>query len=124
MGVVVDRESGDSIPMASLIYKGHHVSVACDEHGRFSITRHEGWTLTVKAVGYKNETVAINASTPNQLVVRLRPDTKKLEEVVVKSKRRTDLENHDFYSYDEYQKITLAVNDVTPSELEAVQAKN
>ncbi len=147
MGVVVDRESGDSIPMASLIYKGHHVSVACDEHGRFSITRHEGWTLTVKAVGYKNETVAINASTPNQLVVRLRPDTKKLEEVVVKSKRRskysrknnpavelmkrvveakrrTDLENHDFYSYDKYQKITLAVNDVTPSELEAVQAKN
>ena len=147
MGVVVDRESGDSIPMASLIYKGHHVSVACDEHGRFSITRHEGWTLTVKAVGYKNETVAINASTPTELVVRLRPDTKKLEEVVVKSKRRskysrknnpavelmkrvveakrrTDLENHDFYSYDKYQKITLAVNDVTPSELEAVQAKN
>ncbi|MBP5387757.1 MAG: carboxypeptidase-like regulatory domain-containing protein [Prevotella sp.] len=147
MGVVVDRESGDSIPMASLIYKGHHVSVACDEHGRFSIARHEGWTLTVKAVGYKNETVTISASTPHELVVRLRPDTKKLEEVVVKSKRRskysrknnpavelmkrvveakrrTDLENHDFYSYDKYQKITLAVNDVTPSELEEVQAKN
>jgi hypothetical protein len=42
---------------------------------------------------------------------------------VVEAKRRTDLENHDFYSYDKYQKITLAVNDVTPSELEAVQAK-
>ena len=146
-GVILDRETGDTIPKASLIYKGHHVSVAGDEQGRFSIPRHEGWTLTIKAVGYKNETITVSASTPNELEVRLRPDTKKLEEVVVKSKRkskysrknnpavelmkrvveakkRTDLENHDFYSFDKYQKITLAVNDVTPTELEAVQKKN
>ena len=88
-GVVIDRETGDTIPRASLIYKGHHVSVAGDEKGRFEIPRHQGWTLTVKAVGYKNETIAINESTPNELVVRLRSDTKKLDEVVVKSKRKS-----------------------------------
>ena len=43
---------------------------------------------------------------------------------VVAAKKRTDLENHEFYSFDKYQKITLAVNDVTPTELEAVQKKN
>ena len=97
-------------------------------------------------MGYKNENITIRENTLNHLVVSLRPDTKKLDEVVVKSKRkskysrknnpavelmrrvvaakrRTDLENHDFYCYDKYQKITLAVNDVTPGELEAVQEK-
>ena len=71
-GIVLDRETGDTIPKASLIYKGHHVSVAGDEQGRFSIPRHEGWTLTIKAVGYKNETITISASTPNEVEVRLR----------------------------------------------------
>ena len=144
-GVVIDRETGDTIPYASLIYKGNHVAVAGGPDGRFSIERHDGWTLTVKAVGYKSQNISVKSTTPADLVVRMKPDAQKLEEVVVKSKRkskysrknnpavelmkrvveakkRTDLENHDFYKYDKYQKITLAVNDVKPDELEAVQA--
>ena len=146
-GIVVDRETGDSIPFASLIYKGHHVSVAGMADGRFSIERHPGWVLTVKAVGYKTQNITIKDNTPDFITVELRSDTKRLEEVVVKSKKknkysrknnpavelmkrvveakkRTDLSNHDFYKYDKYQKITLAVNDVTPDELETVQQKN
>ena len=37
---------------------------------------------------------------------------------VVAAKKRSSLHNRDFYSYDKYRKITLAVNDVTPSELQ------
>ncbi len=37
---------------------------------------------------------------------------------VVAAKKRSSLHNRDFYSCDKYQKITLAVNDVTPSELQ------
>ena len=146
VGVVVDRDSGEPIPFASLIYKGHHVSAAADENGYFSIERHNGWKLTVKAVGYKNNDVSIKESMTGELVVKLKSDTRHLDEVVVKSKRkskysrknnpavelmkrvveakkRTRLENHDFFQYDKYQKITLAVNDVTPDELEDVQQK-
>ena len=54
-GIVIDKETGDSIPFSSLIYKGNHVSVAAGADGRFEIERHNGWTLTVKAVGYKSE---------------------------------------------------------------------
>ena len=146
-GVVVDKTTGDSIPSASLIYKGHGVSVAGRPDGTFSIERHNGWTLTVKAVGYKTQTINVNAQLTLPLVVEMRSDTRRLDEVVVKSKRRskysrknnpavelmkrvveakrrTDLENHDYYKYDKYQKITLAVNDVTPEELETLQKKN
>ncbi len=146
-GFVVDRHTGDTIPFASLIYKGHHVSAPGEADGSFSIERHNGWTLTVKAVGYKTETISIKESTPQPLIVKMKSETKRLDEVVVKSKKkskysrknnpavelmkrvieakkRTDLENHDFYQYDKYQKITLAVNDVTPDELEFVQKKN
>lgn len=37
---------------------------------------------------------------------------------VVAAKKRSNLHNRDFYSCDKYQKITLAANDVTPSELQ------
>ena len=40
-GVVIDRETGDTIPKASLLYKGHHVVAAADEKGHFSIERHQ-----------------------------------------------------------------------------------
>ena len=128
-GIVIDKETGDSIPFSSLIYKGNHVSVAAGADGRFEIERHNGWTLTVKAVGYKSQTVAIKGDTPAFLTVSLKSEAKKLDEVVVKSKRkskysrkdnpavelmkrvvaakkRTDLENYDYYQYQKYQKIT------------------
>ena len=145
-GVVVDRESGDTIPFASLIYKGHHISAVGEVDGTFSIERHNGWQLTVKAVGYKTLTLSVKAGMELPVVARMKPEAQRLEEVVVRSKRRskysrknnpavelmkrvvqakkrTNLENHDFYQYSKYQKITLAVNDVTPSELEDVQEK-
>ena len=72
--------------------------------------------------------------------ITLKPDTKSLSGVTVKSKRkrykrkenpavalmrrviaakkRTDIENHDFFQYAKYQKLTLAVNDISPKELE------
>lgn len=145
-GVVLDKQTGDSIPFSSLIYKGRQVAVAAGPDGRFSIERHNGWTLTVKAVGYKSQSIAIKENTASDIVIYLKPEAQKLDEVVVKSKKkskysrknnpavelmkrvveakkRTDLENYDFYKYDKYQKITLAVNDVTPTELEEVQEK-
>ena len=43
---------------------------------------------------------------------------------VIAAKKRNDLENHDYYRYDKYQKLTLAVNDITPAEVEKEKGKN
>ena len=38
---------------------------------------------------------------------------------VIAAKKKTDLNNHDFYQYNKYQKITVAVNDIHPSDLDS-----
>ena len=88
-GVVLDKLSGDSIPFASLIYKGHQVAVAGGPDGRFSIERHNGWVLTVKAVGYRTQNITIKENTAHDIIVYLKPEAQKLDEVVVKSKRKS-----------------------------------
>ena len=37
---------------------------------------------------------------------------------VIAAKKKTDLSNHDYYQYDKYQKITLALNDLKKEQLE------
>ena len=140
-GEIVDASDGLPIPYASAIYRGNKTAVASDGEGRFSIERHNGWRLTISSVGYVPQVINIGPSTPAHLVIRLKSDTKKLDEFtykkkrssrysrkdnpavelmrkVIASKKRTDLRNHDFYQYNNYQKITLALNDLTPEALE------
>ena len=138
-GVVLDAQTGDTILYPSASYKGNHIAVSGDAHGRYKIERHNGWYLTFSAVGYQSKRIRIDEKTPSRLDVKLKPDSKQLNEVVVSKKRgkysrkdnpavelmrrviaakkRTDLHNHDFLQYNKYQKITLGVNDIGPSEL-------
>lgn len=138
-GEIVDKE-GYAIPYASAMYKGHHIATASDMNGAFTIERHEGWTLTISSVGFRSQTIKIDASTPSHLKVILKEDSKSLNEVIVKSKRarysrkdnpavalmrrviaaksKTHLDNHDYYQFNKYQKITLSMNDLQPKDLE------
>lgn len=139
---VSEAQTGDSIPNANATYRSVPGVVAtADLNGELVIKRIEGKTLNVTAVGYKVRHVKIDEKTPDTINVVLLTDTRKLQEVVVRAKRRhkysrknnpavelmkrviaakkrTDLENHDFYQYNKYQKITMAVNNITPEELE------
>ena len=145
-GYIIDDETGDSIPYASAIYRGHGVAVASNINGHFRIARHNGWVLTFSAIGYVSKTMTITANTKNTFNVKLKPDTKTLKEVTIKSKKqrysrknnpavelmkkvvaakkRTDLDNRDFYQYNKYQKLTLALNDITPERLQEEKLKN
>ena len=145
-GVVVDEETGDSIPHPGLQYKKGKVVVSGGSDGSFSIPRLNDEYLTVSAVGYKKLQILIGPNTPARMRITLKPDTKRLKEVTVRgkkgkysrknnpavelmkrviaAKKRNDLENHDYYRYDKYQKLTLAVNDITPAEVEKEKGKN
>ena len=70
-GFVFDGETGDSIPFASVLYKGHHVAVVSDTQGKFTIARHQGWNLTFSAVGYKAETIMVDETTETPLFIYL-----------------------------------------------------
>lgn len=138
-GRVID-EDGFSVPYASAQYKGHGIAVSSDGEGKFTIEKHPGWVLTVSALSYKSQAIKITDNT-KFIEVTLKDDTHKLNEVVIKSKRgrytrkdnpavelmrrviaakkKTDLTNHDYYQYDKYQKITLALNDLKKEQLES-----
>jgi hypothetical protein len=38
---------------------------------------------------------------------------------VIAAKKKTNLNNHDFYQYNKYQKLTLAFNDLSPQDMES-----
>ena len=137
-GRVID-EDGFAVSYASVQYRGHKIAVSSDSQGKFSIEKHPGWVLTVSALSYKSQTISVNEKM-DFIEVKLKDDSHKLSEVVVKTKRgkysrkdnpavelmrrviaakkKTDLGNHDYYQYDKYQKITLALNDLKKEQLE------
>ncbi len=139
-GTITDAETGDSIPFASVVYKGHNVAVVSDINGHYSIARHQGWNITFSAVGYKSRIVQIGPKTKARLNIKLKTDRQQLAEVTVKAKRghysrknnpavelmkrvvaakqKTDLSLNDFYQYNKYEKITLSLNDLKPEQLE------
>jgi len=140
-GIVTDAATGDTIYYPSVSYKGNHIAVSGTAKGEYSIVRKEGLVLTFSAVGYAPVQVVVKSSTPKTLNIKLKSDTRQLAEVVVRQKRgkysrkdnpavelmrrviaakkRTQLENHDFFQYTKYQKITLAMNDITPTQIES-----
>ena len=140
-GIVTDAATGDTIYYPSVSYKGHHIAVSGTAKGEYTIVRKEGLVLTFSAVGYAPVQVVVKASTPKTLNIKLKSDTRQLAEVVVRQKRgkysrkdnpavelmrrviaakkRTQLENHDFFQYTKYQKITLALNDITPTQIDS-----
>ena len=143
---VVDWQTGDSIPYANAVYRNLKLGASSDANGLFSIARKVGEQLTITAIGYKPRHIKITAHTARELKVTLIADSKQLQGIVVKAKRRhkysrkdnpavelmrrviaakkqTHLENHDYYQYDKYQKVTMAINNLTPDELEGSMFK-
>ena len=139
-GQIVDATDGTPVPYASAVYRGNKKGVSSNANGMFSIERHNGWRLTVSSVGYIPQVINISSDTPSLLIIRLRPDTRNLDEVTIRSKRsskysrknnpavdlmrkvieakkQSHLENHDFYQYNNYRKIMFGLNALTPDEL-------
>ncbi len=143
-GVILDASTGDSLSLAGVSYKDRKVSTIADLDGVFSIARLNGATLTFSCMGYKEETVNITKATPSRLTIKLKPDAKQLGEVtvttkrtryvrkdnpavelmkrVIEAKKDTKLENHDYYQYTKYQKLSMALNNYKVKETDSIEA--
>jgi len=142
-GFVLDANTGDSIALASVVYKGRQVSAVSDLQGYFSIVRYEGEKLTFSAVGYESRTITVGSR--RNMIVRLKPSVQQLQGVTIRHKRgrysrknnpavemmkkviaakkRTNLKERPYYQYDRYQKLVLALNDITPAALDSPKFK-
>ncbi len=79
-GVVLD-ENNLELPGASVIVKGKSVGTTTDFEGNFAIQASEGDVIEIGFIGYL--TVELNVGENTSYIVKLVPDTKALDEVIV-----------------------------------------
>lgn len=138
-GVVTDSITGEPVAYANIYLKGSNTGVTTDDDGRFSISTNVNFSvLQVNALGYVPYEQYVNKGAVNQIAIKLSPAERTLNEVTVKpgkvkySKKNNPavqlMENirkhhkqydpriHDYYTYDKYEKIVLALNDFSPTQ--------
>lgn len=131
-GIVRDSINDDAIPQASVLVAGKTIGTLTDNRGLFEMTIPNGVnTLVISSQGYKKKTLHISKNRVNVYVVYLEPEAITLNEVVVRKQKYTkknnpavdfmkkirstaannDPERHEFYNYDKYERISIAIND-------------
>ena len=137
-GIVTDSITGEPLPYASVILKGTSIGGATGDDGRFSFSiPNTSGTLRISYLGY--DTMELSVSPKGKalrLAVRLVPDGIALSEVTVKprrekyrkkenpavefvrhviaSRKENTPREHDYFSYDQYEKMFFAKHDYTP----------
>ncbi len=134
-GVVVDSLTHEGLPYVAVFVEGKSAGTMTDENGRFSLAaKIPGDTLRFSMMGYSTKTVAVSPV----MTVELSPTGVTLNEVIVKPKKEkyskknnpavdflnriraasplSDPKRHDYYNYDKYERINMAINDFDPDK--------
>lgn len=133
-GRVVDANTDEAVPYATIKFDGTNLGTISDINGNFRIqTQEQVSSMTVTLVGYKPVTVRVNTGRFTELTIRMEEAGSDLKEVVVKSgkyrnkgnpaveliqkvidnKDKNRKESLDFYSFEKYEKVQFALNNVT-----------
>lgn len=137
-GRVVDSISHQPVPFAAVRFKSLGWGRLTDEKGRFSLNgTNTTDTLVVSVMGFSTKEIPLHAGS-QKLTVELSPDGVRLGEVVVRPKKEkyskknnpavefvnkirnsqdlTDPYRNDYYNFDKYQRITIALNNINPEK--------
>lgn len=89
-GTIIDSETGESIPMATINVPGTLIGTVCDADGRFRLELIEGksYTLLVRSTGYMEQRIKIDANgAAKQMDIQMNAGIFDLNEVVVTGTR-------------------------------------
>lgn len=139
-GVITDSITHEPLMYISVYYEGKGVGGVSNANGEYQIETRKNWNeVTFSSIGYRTKVIKL---TPGQKVlnVQMVPDDVMLTEVVVKPqkekyskknnpavdfmrkviehKKAQKLEVNDYYQYDQYEKMKMSLNDITPEKLE------
>jgi len=133
-GKVVDAETNESLPFASVQFPDVNVGGRSDIDGNFFLeTTENASQLRVAYVGYQTVTVDIKPGAHVEITVRLSEATVSLDEVeirpdkyrrknnpavnlvgqVFKHKDQNRRQGLDFYNYEAYEKLQLDINNIS-----------
>ena len=85
-GLVIDKESGESLPYANVIVKDTNIGTTTNEDGFFTLFNvpSETSTIQVQFMGYKTEVLILTTEiASDKITILMRPDSNQLEEVVI-----------------------------------------
>lgn len=141
-GVITDKKTGEPVAFMNVFYDGKGIGTTTDLDGKYIVESRVGLNeLTFSFVGYKTKKVKVNSGHFQTLNVQVEPDEVLLQEVTVKPKRErysrknnpavimmekviaakknNDLNKYPYHQFDKYQKLTLALNELTSDSLES-----
>ena len=107
-GQVVSATDGKAVAGATISVNGQKVSAIASEDGTFTVNASGNVSLTVKSVGFANQTVSV-AGTQNTIKVSLNEESSQLNEIVVTG-----------YSSQKRKEITGSVSVVSVKDMKAV----
>lgn len=130
MGKVVDAQTGEPLPLVSIVFVGTTIGTTTDFEGNYSLeTREDVSELMAAYLSYERQTVPVNKGAFNRIDFRLKPIVNDLDEVkivpgenpahailrnVSKNKKKNNPAEKSSYSYTTYTKMELDVANIKP----------
>jgi hypothetical protein len=132
-GIVTDSINNEPLPFVSVYLKGTSIGTVTDNNGKFTLKiPHTNHILKISSLGYKEKILKPPGAKDALLTIRLFPTSKQMDEIVVRSKgvrykkknnpavffvkkvidskgKYSPL-NKDFFSFEKYEKISIALN--------------
>lgn len=135
-GIVKDSLTQEPLSFVSVYMKGTTTGAMTDDDGRFHIDyTGDSRTLVASSLGYNEQTLRIEPGHINRFTILMSPTSYALSEIVVRpqkekyskknnpavefvekmiaNRNENSPKNHEYYSYERYEKITFALNDFT-----------
>lgn len=137
-GVVRDSLSHEPVPFASVMIKSQGWGKLTDDHGKFEINipyRLDSDTLEVTAMGFAPKKIPFDKS-KSKMTIEIVSQGVAIGEVIVRPRKGkyskknnpavdfvnrirnasdlTNPRNHDYYNFDKYERITIALNNFDP----------
>lgn len=136
-GLVTDAETGETLPSVSIIFKGTTIGTTTDLDGNFNFsTPSKVNTILISYLGYEELELKVNVGKTNNFTVKMKPTSINLSEVLIRPKKEhyskkenpavifirnaiaaresNNPRNHDYFTYDQYEKMVFAMNDFQP----------
>lgn len=133
-GTVTDKETGEPLGWVQVYYQDQRGSgIPTNMDGKYSIPYRKGKILCFAMMGYETQTfnidklrtINVSLSSKTQDIKEVEITQKKtrysrknnpaveLMKKVIAARKKTDLHEKDYFSYNKYQKLTFGLNEVT-----------
>jgi len=132
-GIVTDSITKEPLPFISILVKGTTIGTITDNSGKFALTvPSKSKSISLISIGYKEKSIALTDQKISNLKIQLNRASYAMSEVVIKPKRekykkkgnpavdfakrviaskaKYDPRNKDYYQYEHYEKINIALN--------------